>query len=123
MITINIDTQGLHMSGRTTKSIKPVNRRAEPSFKSLKVADAKGRVLLGPNVARQPVQVEEHGAGEWIIRLIEPVPIKEAWLFKNPEALRRLRNGVQQAQNREFTADPREGQDYSWLNDVAEENV
>ena len=111
------------MPGKRTKSIGLANRRAAPSLKSLKVADAKGRVLLGPNVAKRPVQVEDRGEGEWTIRLVEPVPIKEAWLFKNPEALRRLRNGVQQAQNREFTADPREGQDYSWLGDVDTENV
>lgn len=93
------------------------------SLRSLKVADAKGRVLLGPQVASQPVQIEEHSAGEWTVRLVEPVPVKEAWLFKNPEALRRLQNGLRQAQNREFASDPREGRDYSWLRDVDEENV
>jgi hypothetical protein len=111
------------MPGKTTKSVRPVNRRATLSLKSLKVADAKGRVLLGPKVAKQPVQVEECGAGEWIVRLVEPVPVREAWLFKNPEALRRVQTGFQQAQNREFAADPREGRDYSWLEDVDEENV
>src|SRR5215208_1981258 len=100
---------------RTKKSARPVNRRATFSLKSLKVADAKGRVVLGPNVANQSMQVEERGVGEWTIRLVEPVPVKEAWLFKNPEALRRVQNGFLQAQNREFAADPRKGQDYSWL--------
>jgi hypothetical protein len=111
------------MPGKTTKLLGLAKTRAPLLLKSLKVADAKGRISLGPHVARQPVQVEEHGAGEWIIRLVEPVPIKEAWLFKNPEALRRVQNGFLQAQNREFTADPRESQDYSWLNDVDAENV
>lgn len=111
------------MPGKTTKSVRPVNRRVTLSLKSLKVADAKGRVLLGPNVANQSVQIEERGEGEWTVRLVEPVPIKEAWLFKNPEALRRMQNGLRQAQNREFASDPRKGQDYSWLDGVDEENV
>jgi hypothetical protein len=110
------------MTGRTKKSIRPVNRRATFSLKSLKVADAKGRVVLGPKVAHQSVQVEERGVGEWTIRLIEPVPVKEAWLFKNPEALQRVQKGFLQAQNREFAADPRKGRDYSRLDDVDEEN-
>ena|SRR5260221_2643654 len=110
------------MPGKKFSSIRPVNKRAT-ALKSLKVADAKGRVLLGPNVANQSVQVEESGVGEWTVRLIEAVPIKEAWLFKNPEALRRMQNGLRQAQNREFAADPRKDQDYSWLTDVDEENV
>ena len=111
------------MPGRKAKGFTTGNRRATFSIKSLKVADAKGRVLLGPSVARQPVQVEERGEGEWVVRAIEPVPIKEAWLFKNPEALKRVQNGIKQAQNREFATDPREGRDYSWLDDVDAENV
>ena len=111
------------MPGKTKKVVGLAQKRATFSAKSLKVADAKGRVLLGPNVANQSVQVEESGEGEWTIRLVEPVPIKEAWLFKNPEALRRVQNGFLQAQNRQFTADPRKGQRYSWLDDVNEENV
>ena len=111
------------MPGTIKKTVRPINRRAGFSSQTLKVADSKGRVVLGPNVANQSVQVEESGVGEWTVRLVEPVPVKEAWLFKNPEALRRVQNGFQQAQNREFVPDPREGQDYSWLRDVDEENV
>jgi hypothetical protein len=67
--------------------------------------------------------VEQSGVGEWTVRLVEPIPVKEAWLFKNPEALKRVQKGYRQAQQREFVSDPREGQDYSWLRDVDEENV
>ena len=111
------------MPGKTNKTLGLAKKRVIAPVKSLKVADAKGRVLLGPNVAKQSVQVEESGEGEWIIRLVEPVPIKDAWLFKNPEALKRIQNGFLQAQNRQFTTDPRKGQNYSWLDDVDEENV
>jgi len=111
------------MPGKMKKALGLAKRRATFSSLSLKVADSKGRVVLGPNVANQSVQVEERGVGEWTIRLVEPVPIKEAWLFKNPKALRRVQKGFLQAQTREFAADPREGQDYSWLSDVDSENV
>jgi hypothetical protein len=111
------------MPGTTKKSPGIAQRRASPAFRPIKVADSKGRISLGPAVAYQQVQVEERGVGEWTVRLVEPVPVKEAWLFKNPEALRRFQHGYQQAQKREFAADPREGRDYSWLSDVDEENV
>ncbi len=111
------------MPGKKLNSIKPVHRRAAFALRSLKVADAKGRVMLGPSVANQSVQIEESGVGEWTVRLVEPVPVREAWLFKNPEALQRLQRGLRQAQNREVAADPRGGQDYSWLEDVDKENV
>src|SRR5215470_2183922 len=99
------------MPGKINKVARPINKRAGFLSRTLKVADSKGRVVLGPNVANQSVQVEESGVGEWTVRLVEPVPVKEAWLFKNLEALRRVQNGFQQAQNREFAPDPRVGQD------------
>jgi hypothetical protein len=111
------------MPGTVKKAVRPVKSQARFSSHTLKVADAKGRVVLGPKAANQSVQVEESGVGEWTVRLVEPVPVKDAWLFKNPEALRRVQRGFQQAQKREFAADPREGRDYSWLRDVDEENV
>jgi hypothetical protein len=111
------------MPGKMKKAVRLVKRRPGFSSQTLKIADSKGRIVLGPNVANQSVQVEERGVGEWTVRLVEPVPIKEAWLFKNPRALRRVQKGFQQAQNREFALDPREGQDYSWVDEVDEENV
>jgi hypothetical protein len=111
------------MPVKTKKTVEVQNRPRKIGFKPLKIADAKGRVMLGPDIANQPVQVEESGVGKWTVRLVEPVPVKEAWLFKNPEALKRVQKGYQQAQNREFAPDPRKGQDSSWLDDVDEENV
>jgi hypothetical protein len=111
------------MPGKTKKALGLAQRRTSSTLRPIKVADAKGRVLLGPSVANQSVQVEESGVGEWTVRLVEPVPVKEAWLFKNPKALMRVQKGFQQAQKREFAPDPRDGRDYSWLDDVDEENV
>jgi hypothetical protein len=115
--------KGFRMPEKTLKALGAAKKSPPFALKSLKVADAKGRVLLGTRVAKQPVQVEERGPGEWTIRLVEVVPIKEAWLFKNPEALRRVQQGVQQAQKREFATDPRKGLDSAWLTDVDEEHV
>jgi|SRR6187200_485491 hypothetical protein len=111
------------MAGKTSRTIGLSKMRASSAFKPIKMADAKGRISLGPTVAYQQVQVEARGAGEWTVRLVEPIPVKEAWLFKNPEALKRVQRGLQQAQTREFAPDPRESRDSSWLNDVDEENV
>lgn len=99
------------MPGTVKKTGRPGKSQARFSAHVLKVADAKGRVVLGPKAANQSLQVEESGVGEWTVRLVEPVPVKEAWLFKNPEALRRVQLGFRQAQNREFATDPRKGQE------------
>jgi len=111
------------MPVKAKKSVAVPNRPRKIGFKPLKIADAKGRVVLGPAIANQPVQVEESGVGEWTVRLVAAVPVKEAWLFKNPAALKRVHNGFQQAQHRAFAPDPRKGRDYPWLKDVDEENV
>ncbi|MFH0963144.1 MAG: hypothetical protein V2A58_03935 [Planctomycetota bacterium] len=59
-------------------------------------ADEKGRVCLGPDFAGQPVIVQEIARG--ILRVIkaEVVPSREAWLFKNPEALQAVLEGIEQ---------------------------
>lgn len=89
----------------------------------LKNTDKKGRVSLGASFANVPVHIEPKGKGEWMIRVVEAIPAKEAWLMKNKEALNLVTTGILQAQNREFAEDPMEGRDYSWLEEVDEENV
>ena len=83
----------------------------------------RGRVSLGVKFANVPVQIEPHGEGEWIVRLIEPIPAHEAWLFKNKNALNLITRGILAAQNREFVADPRDGRDYSWVENVDGEDA
>lgn len=85
--------------------------------------DGKGRISLGQVFANVPVQVEERGEGEWTVRVVEAVPARELWLMKNKAALNLVTEGILQAQAYEFAEDPRKGRDYSWLEDVDEENV
>ena len=91
------------------------------SFKLLKT-DAKGRISLGLAFSGLPVEIEEREEGEWIVRLVETIPAREAWLMKNKAALNLVTAGILQARKQEFVEDPMKGKDYSWLEDV-EENV
>jgi hypothetical protein len=85
--------------------------------------DGKGRISLGQAFANMPVQVEEREEGEWTVRIVEAVPARELWLMKNKSALNLVTAGILQAQAHEFAADPRKEREYSWLEDVDEENV
>ncbi len=89
----------------------------------LKTTDRKGRVSLGPSFANVPVHIEPTGEGEWMVRVVEAIPVKEMWLLKNKEALNLVTAGILQAQNREFADDPMKGRDYSWLEEVEEGDV
>lgn len=86
------------------------------SVKLLKT-DAKGRVSLGQSFANVPVQLEARDGGEWVLRLVEAIPVKEAWLFKNQEALNLVTSGILQAQQREFAQDPRV-EKHAWLEEM-----
>jgi hypothetical protein len=70
-----------------------------------KKADAKGRITLGERFANQTLIVEE-GEHEIVIRLARVVPAREAWLYENPEALRSVRNGLNQARAGKLTKGP-----------------
>mgnify|MGYP001595558198 CR=1 FL=1 len=84
----------------------------------LKTIDKRGRVSLGMPFANLPVHIEPKGEGEWVIKVVEAIPAREAWLFKNKKALNLVTSGILGAQRREFGKDPRKGRDYTWLNDV-----
>lgn len=88
----------------------------------VKTTDGKGRISLGTSFANVPVRVETNGRGEWVIRVVEAVPIQEAWLLKNKEALNLVTAGILSARKQEFVADPRRGRDYSWL-DAEDDDV
>lgn len=70
-----------------------------------KKADSKGRITLGERFANQTLIVEE-GEHEIVIRLARVVPAREAWLYENPEALRSVRDGLNQARARKLTSGP-----------------
>lgn len=62
-----------------------------------KKLDSKGRLVLGPEYANATVLVEQVADGEFRVQTAAVVPVKEAWLFKNQEALDLLQTGLRQA--------------------------
>jgi hypothetical protein len=64
----------------------------------MKMADGKGRVTLGRGVANKKVSVQKVNASEYLIKLVR-IPEPEAWLYKNPKALRAVREGLHQAKS------------------------
>ena len=62
-----------------------------------KKLDSKGRLVLGPEFANSTVLVEQVGDGEFLVKTAAVVPVHEAWLFKNKEALQLVQLGIEQA--------------------------
>ena len=71
-----------------------------------KTVDSRGRVTLGKDFANQLVIVQEVSEGYLRIVRAEAVPAKEAWLYKNPEALAAVMRGLEQAKARRFAERP-----------------
>lgn len=68
-------------------------------MQSLKV-DSKGRITIGGVLPEGTTSVRIHKNTDGTINL-EPmaeIPVKELWLHKNKEAMRRLKNGIAQAE-------------------------
>ena len=60
--------------------------------------DSKGRITLGrlaEGVSSYRVKVEAHG--KIVLEPFAEIPARERWLFENPEALRRVRKGLAEA--------------------------
>ena len=71
-----------------------------------KTADSKGRIALGSRFANRTVIVEELDNTEIRITLAQVIPEREAWLYKNPQALDAVRRGLSQAKAGEFSKSP-----------------
>jgi len=71
-----------------------------------KTVDSRGRITLGPRYANRLVIVREHDDGALEIIPAEAVPAREAWLYKNPEALKAVRQGLEEAQAGRFAEAP-----------------
>jgi hypothetical protein len=78
-----------------------------------KKLDAKGRLVLGPEFANITVLVERIGDGQFVIKTAEVVPVREAWLFKNKEALSLVEEGIVQAKEGKVVRAKKEN--LSWL--------
>ncbi|MCX5655919.1 MAG: hypothetical protein NTY65_14865 [Planctomycetota bacterium] len=62
-----------------------------------KTVDARGRLTLGPKYANSLVIVRERDDGALEIMPAEAVPAREAWLYRNPKALKAVRDGIEDA--------------------------
>jgi hypothetical protein len=71
-----------------------------------KLADSKGRVALGPQFANQTVIIEQVDSTEVRVLIASVIPQREMWLYKNPEALERVLEGLRQAAAGEYATDP-----------------
>jgi ABC-type nitrate/sulfonate/bicarbonate transport system substrate-binding protein len=58
-----------------------------------RIADGKGRVVLGKRFANRAV-------------IVKVVPEREAWLYKNPKALESVLRGLAQVRAGHYTAGP-----------------
>lgn len=71
-----------------------------------KMVDKRGRVSLGKEFADHLVLVKRLGDGAVQVVLAEAVPSKESWLYKNPEALASVMEGMEQAKARQLGEGP-----------------
>lgn len=79
-----------------------------------KTADNKGRVALGERFANQQVIIEEVDSTEVRVIVAAVIPQRELWLHRNPKALGKVLQGLDEAKGGQFsqgpdlTADPKD---------------
>jgi len=71
-----------------------------------RTTDSKGRLALGPGFANKTVIIRKIDATEMVIALARVIPEREAWLYENDVAKRRLMTGLQQAEAGDFSDSP-----------------
>jgi hypothetical protein len=71
-----------------------------------KLVDNKGRLMLGNRLAGRMVIIDDTDPARIIITPAVAIPEGEAWLYKNEEALRRVREGLEQARQGKFSKSP-----------------
>jgi hypothetical protein len=71
-----------------------------------KHVDSRGRVVLGKAFANRLVIVNQIGEGDLQIIKAEAVPARESWLYKNPDALRAVLGGIEEAREGKLSEGP-----------------
>lgn len=82
--------------------------------------DGKGRLII-PELADARVTVESINEHEFIVRRVELIPASEAWLYKNPVAMAAVQRGLNDLKAGRLVPDPTKGKDYSWLDEIDDE--
>ena len=112
------EDSGRPTSDKNERATRANNRRQKME---LRTTDNRGRVSLGTEFAHKPITIKRLSKGRVELSVCEAVPIEQAWLLKNKEALNLLEKGLEQARNGETAQDPTVGEDFSWLDDVEED--
>lgn len=73
---------------------------------STRTVDSRGRLSLGTAFADKVVIVKQLPGNVLKIIPAEVVPAREAWLYKNPDAIRSVMTGLAQAEAGQFAAPP-----------------
>ena len=71
-----------------------------------RAVDPKGRLTLGKALAGRLVTVQQVGEGVWQVMLVDTVPARETWLYRNPKAFAAVTRGLQQAAAGELVEGP-----------------
>ncbi len=72
---------------------------------TIRTVDGRGRINVGSKFLRQQMIVLEVEDG-YKLTAAKTVPVNEAWLYEDPEALAGVMKGLAQAKAREFVEPP-----------------
>jgi hypothetical protein len=73
---------------------------------TIKLADSKGRIMLGSEYANLMIIVDDSTPGQIVLKPAKAVPLADAWLYENKKALALVRTGLEQAQTGRFSETP-----------------
>ena len=73
---------------------------------TIRLADSKGRILLGHQFANVTFIIDDADPGQVILKPAVAIPAKEAWLYENETALNLVRKGLAEAKRRQFAKSP-----------------
>ena len=72
----------------------------------MRTLDKQGRLTLGKELASKQVIVDQQPDGVIMLTPAAVIPAREAWLYDNPEALKRVREGLEQVKRGELVDAP-----------------
>lgn len=81
------------------ENFEPAGEGALDTKNRVPVTKALGtlRDLFGEDLSQLRFEVASNKAGQILLSPVIPVPAHEAWLYKNPDALAKVRTGLAQA--------------------------
>ena len=84
-----------------------------------KILDSKGRVSLGKQFAGNTVMVDDTDPYNIVIKRAVVIPEQEAWLYRNPKALKLVRKGLAEAAAGKFSdSSPDLEADEKWASEL-----